>query len=152
MEIPTKLLFDNPQQNADFSLYQVVVYYLLYQTLEGKYAHGYDLYFKLFPEQRRFVEYRRLQIIKGFWGNFKNSHDLGDNPLVIFENFDIYIEEYKAAAALALGVPNVKVALKKKRPEMTACNREWLISHYNPAEVREIEKARDELAKKVKLI
>ena len=142
MEIPTKLLF---KDSGDFSLYNLAVYHCLFKTLSGGYPYGYDLYFKIFPEQQKFLEYQRLRIIKGFWEGYSQSKDLGDNPLIIFDNFDIYLEEYKAAAALTLSVPTIKIMLKKKRPDMVVHNRDWLVSHYTPGEIIEIEKARQEL-------
>ena len=139
MDIPSTLFLLNEYQQKNFSCYDIVIYFCLFESIYKNYPWGYEFYAKLTGE-RPFTRLQKLKRIKKFLAAKKKSLKLTD-PIIVHVDYSLLRNEdsLKVATALYLGIPAVPSEVKKiKKEGGPYYDIAWLEETYEPAEVAQI--------------
>jgi hypothetical protein len=152
MNINISLIAQNETQSQEFSLYNLIIYYLLIETIYGEYDYGYEFYSILNPEDTEYHTFTKLETFKCYLRKLKNEPcpRLAE-PIPLHHNYMVWKGMRKVAAAIYLGIREIQIMLTRKDPRLVY-NLEWLKKTYSPEAAAEIHSHKTRILKVIRAL
>lgn len=141
MDIRTSLLIFNGVQEKEFSLYNVLIYYLTLKAYNNEYQWGYDFYNGLRFEKTTRADFIKLKKLKRQYNKIQSEKKYVD-PLPVHYDYTIWKLADVLAMLIYSGIRNTSITITK-RAILQKYDYEWVTQNFSKAECLELKRQKD---------